>query len=136
MLVQRCFQNSLLANRRRDEEATIRGRERHEITPVYRPLVFQTWRAWQLHDPKRENSRAKLQNVVTDSLAGSLGDEPIRLGKARFAIMKFKDKKAIPRPDAGGEAPRKASRRDHLGVSLPVKGATAVGCFSGSLLGR
>ena len=57
----------MLSNRRRDEKAPIRGRERHEITPVYRLLVVQIWQAWQLHDPRRENSRSKLQNVVTDS---------------------------------------------------------------------
>ena len=57
----------MLANRRRDEEATIRGRQRHEITPAYRLLVVPTWQEWQLHAPKRENSREKVQNAVTDS---------------------------------------------------------------------
>ena len=58
-----------VACRRRDEKATIRGRQRHEITPVYRLSVVQTFQAWKLHDPKRENSRSKLQNVLTDSTA-------------------------------------------------------------------
>jgi len=58
----------------RDEKTTIRGRQRHEITLAYRLLVVQTWHAWQLHDPKRENSRAKLQNVATDSTAAVLAD--------------------------------------------------------------
>lgn len=31
--------------------------------------VVQTWQAWQLHDSKREESRTKVQNVVTDSTA-------------------------------------------------------------------